>query len=753
MANEPDGKKKPSATEIAALEQAFAQDPTSEAYRPLAEAYLGLGRFMEAMVVCKKGIKARPAEALPRVLLARIYADQGKDPKAVEELRAALGVQPEDGAALRMLASLQFKHGEATAKETLLKAHAAIPTDSGVLDLMSRYGVQPPAPKVVEPPPPPPPPPNQPGGYPAIPMGRSGVQGPQTAMPSLSRTMPRTNGHSVAPGAAGAPPVPGGRMPSIIRQGPPVDMSKWEEEPVQRGVGGGAIMTFAIFVLMLLLLGGWLFYNHYKNARDREVTKLLKQTKDQLAKDDYEGYQEAEKEAQRVLDLDPTNFAADAYVAYIDALRYGENGEGSDYLKQAQASLTLAKSKGQPHAYIFAAEAYLKYYTGDAKGAEQGLEDLLHDADKQRSYNSDLLSGALGIIQMNEGKLVEARKNLVDAHNLAPADVRVTSMLGALDARLDSAATAAAFYGQALQIDPDHVPSNLGAVLLELQSSPPDLAAAQKQYDHLDRLGPGAMSPRQSAYAKFVHAQLLYAQGKSGPAAAEEKLAVDLDPHNVDMPIIQGRRLLHAGQFDQAILLFRHAIDLDPNRPVALADLGRAYLAQPGAAGAAKAVQQLKDALSRAPTDTRLMVLLGEALQRTGDLEHARAQWEAALKRDPDNLEAHYALAHYWLAKGDAAKTKVEFTAVAQRGDGEKQAEADTELGKQAMDKGDNGTANDFFSRALNASQDYAPPYFYAGELLLKDRAKRKDGKKFMGEYLKRAPNGPFAAEAKKLER
>ncbi len=38
MANEPDGKKKPSASEIAALEQAFAQDPTSEAYRPLAEA-------------------------------------------------------------------------------------------------------------------------------------------------------------------------------------------------------------------------------------------------------------------------------------------------------------------------------------------------------------------------------------------------------------------------------------------------------------------------------------------------------------------------------------------------------------------------------------------------------------------------------------------------------------------------------------------------------------------------------------------
>jgi cellulose synthase operon protein C len=756
MANEPDGKKKPSASEIAALEQAFAQDPMSDAYRPLAEAYLVLGRFMEAMVVCKKGIKARPAEALPRVLLARIYAEQGKDKKALEELQLAIAAQPADPAALRMLAGLQFKLGEAAAKETLLKAHAVSPADAGVLDLMSRYGVQPPAPKVVEPPPPPPPPAGQPGLQAGVqgagmPMGRSGVQGPQTAMPSLSRQLPRANGHSptLAPGA----PTPG-RAPSIVRQGPAVDMSKWEEEPVQRGVGSGAIMTFAIFVLMLALLGGWLFYNHYKNARDREVTKLLKQTKDQLAKDDYEGYQEAEKEAQRVLDRDPTNFAADAYVAYIDALRYGENGEGSDYLKQAQVSLAQAKSRNQPHAYIYAADAYIKYYTGDAKGAEEGLEAVLHDsAGGTRSYNSDLLSGTLGIIQMNEGKLNEARKNLVDAHGLAPADVRITSMLGALDARLDSAATAAAFYGQALQIDPDHVPSNLGAVLLEIQSTPPDVASAQKQFDHLEKLGPGAMSPRQSSFAKFIHAQLLYAEGKAGPAATEEKLAMDLDPHNADMSVIAGRRLLRAGQYDKAIALFRHSIELDPNRPTALADLGRAYLAQPGAAGAAKAVQQLKDALAKSPQDARLMELLGEAFQRTGDLEHAREQWEKALARDPENLDAHYAMARYWLAKGDAAKTKAEFTTVAQRADGERLAEAETELGKQAMNRGDNGTATDFFKRALGASESYAPPYYFAGEMLLKDRATKKDGKKLMSEYLKLAPSGPYAAEAKKLER
>ena len=72
--------------ELAKLESAFNSDPGSDAYRPLAEAYLAAGRFMEAMVVCKKGVKAHPNRPDPRLLLARVYAEQGKDKKALDEL-------------------------------------------------------------------------------------------------------------------------------------------------------------------------------------------------------------------------------------------------------------------------------------------------------------------------------------------------------------------------------------------------------------------------------------------------------------------------------------------------------------------------------------------------------------------------------------------------------------------------------------------------------------------------------------------
>src|SRR3954469_17438913 len=123
-------KKTLSPAELAKLEHAFATEPASDAYKPLAEAYLGMGRFMEAMVVCKKGVKAHPNTPDPRVLLARVYAEQGKDKKALEELTAALGVSPTDKIALRMTGALQLKGGEADAgKANLLKAFQVDPSD------------------------------------------------------------------------------------------------------------------------------------------------------------------------------------------------------------------------------------------------------------------------------------------------------------------------------------------------------------------------------------------------------------------------------------------------------------------------------------------------------------------------------------------------------------------------------------------------------------------------------------------------
>src|SRR5262249_30074904 len=139
----PTAPKTFSPSELSKLQHSFATDPSSEAYRPLAKAYLGMGRVMGTMVVCKKGAEAHPTEPEPRILLARVYAEQGKDKKAREELSTAVQVMTAAKDLWRMTGRLQMKVGERDAgRNSLLKALELAPSDSQTQAAMKRKGVE-----------------------------------------------------------------------------------------------------------------------------------------------------------------------------------------------------------------------------------------------------------------------------------------------------------------------------------------------------------------------------------------------------------------------------------------------------------------------------------------------------------------------------------------------------------------------------------------------------------------------------------
>src|SRR5262252_895402 len=366
--------------ELAKLESAFNSDPGSDAYRPLAEAYLAAGRFMEAMVVCKKGVKAHPNRPDPRLLLARVYAEQGKDKKALDELQGALGVAPSDRTVLRALAAVQMRSGDATSgKATLQKVWDLDPKDPETAAAFAQWKLEPP-----RPPPPDPPP------APAPVAGRPGP-------PRLGEVPP-------GPGAqARARSVNG--MPVQQRAAPP--RLEPEDEDLARPPAKKAHATRFILsvVAAVAIIGGWYGWGQWKAARDIKLKKSLKEASEQLRHDSFASYKKATDAATAALDIDPNSALAHGYLAYAYAIRWGEHGDGDDARRLAEEHLASVRKLGdQDSRFADAAEALLAAYSGRSTQALTSLESKVK-ALEDKGQSSAFLYLTQGIIQMQVGDL------------------------------------------------------------------------------------------------------------------------------------------------------------------------------------------------------------------------------------------------------------------------------------------------------------------------------------------------------------
>lgn len=89
---------------IEKYQKIFEQDPQSKVFAPLGEAYRKMGLLDEAMVVLKKGVRFHPHFASGRVALAKVLIEKKLYQEAVEHLKSASELSPENILAHRLLA-------------------------------------------------------------------------------------------------------------------------------------------------------------------------------------------------------------------------------------------------------------------------------------------------------------------------------------------------------------------------------------------------------------------------------------------------------------------------------------------------------------------------------------------------------------------------------------------------------------------------------------------------------------------------
>ncbi|HXN40981.1 MAG TPA: tetratricopeptide repeat protein, partial [Myxococcaceae bacterium] len=501
-----------SPADLAKLEHAFATNPTSEAYKPLAEAYLGMGRFMEAMVVCKKGVKAHPGVPDARILLAKVYAQQGKEKKALEELVAGLQLTPANKELLRATAELQLKTGSTDeGRANLLKSHQLDAKDPETLALMSQWKVEPP-----NAPPPVPPPVLSPK---PIPLGTP--VGAQKAQAQATR-LPATDGRPAAPIQSEGPSPRGNRSgqrgsPSVAAAAPQWDLDAQVEiaaRELHRKKGNRGVFLF-LLLLVPIAVGGYFLFGRWKAQRNRDIKKYLTEATEQLRHDSYSSYKKASEAADKVLELDPTSTAAHGYLAYSYAVRWGEHGGGENARRLAEEHLAAAKKGGEISSHLYAADALILAQLGKSSQAAADLEKQIKEFDAQ-GRASPLMYLTLGLIQSNASDFEHARESLEKAQSLAPDDPRVYAALGTLYRRRGQDSEALKNFDSALRYERDHPESLLGKALLILQFDRPDYAGATKLLKKLLDADPPP-SPRQLATAYLARALLVSRVSKEMP--------------------------------------------------------------------------------------------------------------------------------------------------------------------------------------------------------------------------------------------
>lgn len=785
------GSNRPKRTgaSLTELELAFAQDPQSTAYMPLCEAYLEQGRFMEAMVVCKKGLKAHPTSVEAKVLLANVYAKQQKYARALQEMDEVVNAHGTSGLAFLGRGKIRLDSGdEKGGVADLKKAVDLDPALEEAGELLKKRGIVYPEPVAPPPPPPAAAMPQQRMPSMAMPqpgMGMSYPQPsglPQRAGSAIGMTAPTpaelegagpTWPPEQAPG--GVPPrgesgiMPGmplprggsGIMPGYAPMRPRLEGEE-ELEAIANQVAsdsqekGGSPKTFlALLVggfLSVVVIGGIMF----NNKRVTEgISDLTKSARYSFAQDTYGAYKKAAADYEKILDAyDSDHPQTLGSLAHTYAILWGEHGDTDR--KQALEKLITAAQKKAPDVSHTAAAVGLTvlYGTDDRHKAAQSAYDAAWPmVKKQREENNGAIGTyadlTLGIIDVELGNYKTGHDTLGQVVAAMPSSVRAKVWYARASHRAGHLDKAESAFSEALRVAKDHPGALAGRALVRVQRGRLESGAADLvRFDEFALKFPKEVSAKDTALAEYARSEVFRAAGDEGRATAAYERAVRLDKNNADFPYGLGRSLLSQGRAKEALEPLRKALQMEPNRRAFLIALARA---ETETGDFASAKQHIDAALKEDPRDLR--AALGRAaLLRTQRSPETEPYLREVLEWSKDAPEANLELGRYYRTTGKTSEAKQLLEKAVNGMDSlppTLRGEVVLEYGKLNAELGDDTTAYNSFKQAgeFGAMEGW----FRAAQVLVRGGRRDRDALKDACSRYLNAGALPYTNEARDL--
>lgn len=736
--------------DLAELEMAFAKDPASDAFLALSAAYLEQGRFMEAMVVCKKGIKSQPDNIEGRLLLARVYAGQGKLPKAIEEVNAVLEQKADTAEAHFLLGQLHERSGRfEEAIESFKKAVAVEPSHEEAVAALKAKGIEVEPPKPAAPEPPPAPAPVDAGATaphsvaPAV---------PSTAPPTPSAPMPVVAGEN-AEGAGVRPalqpsqprPQPQQPMPPQMSGGygvHPAYLGGYdplaEHKVRSRKLGFG--FTFGLFAILLLCVVGLVAFLKINKEKKEEIAAHVKAAQAEAARDTTSALKGAAEKYEAALKLDDDQAMVAASLAHIYAqLVYDRDVKELD--AKAKSAIAHAEKVAADHPGTVSARMLQKLRIGQAKEALTIYEEYAKNLD-EGGKAPPVVQVALGRTHHALGRFAELSKLLEDMRK-STTDPGHLAWMGFAYRALGDRLRAREALELAIKTEADHDPARAYRALLFLDTR--DFRSATDDVRNLQSIGKLNLGARQFGYATLARAEMGRLLARDEESESDYKVARDVLGRDADLFFFEARALFERGKESAAVEKLQEAVKVDPHRLY----LWEALIRYAAEAKKVRDAEQAADEARKLFPDA-IEIPLAEVLvyARKRKLDDAQAMLEGLLKKN-DHPEVRAELGRVLMYRGKDSEAIEALRQAAEKSKSTSsltRANIYTLLGRALAKSGDHKSAIEAYGQAI-ASYPSPEAYYWLG-ISLAEEKRTSTAREAFEKVIKLDPKGERAKPA-----
>ncbi len=772
------------APDIRDLEREFTKNPVLDNCMPLCEAFLEKNRFMEAMVVCKKGIKNTPGDPRGRVLLARIYLEQKKLSRAEKEAQAALAEYPADPGVQAMMGRVLFESDRATeAMPYVQQAIQMAPADPQIQAIAAKLGIQaaPAAPVAQAAPAPGAMPPQQaypaPGGQPA-PGGFAPAPGGQPAPGGFA---PPPGGFAPPGGAAAPAPAnpfasPGAPAPQPMAQEGSAtnqlehvddffasDALGFSNDASHIDTAGPGRLTIVGFVpkttgsIKLTIGFGLGFFAvaavfitwvYIDSQNTREINRLFGQVAESLDEDQYPSYKKAQESGLEILKIDPEHtltLSALAYTYAVLGIEHDEPGaleEARKYLAQAEQDVEAENR------YRVSVRAFLGHHDKDYKNAIAQVQAILDKGGSHPLIELEAFRLKYALDTTGKETKIQLRRLIQEVTSRA----RIFSYLGWYYFNLEDWTRADSYFTKALQNSRGHVEAMLGQSITDF-SRAMGLKERQKEIDKTLKkvfaTPAGEISQPYLALSHFVRGLLREWQEKQEEADKDFAAAFKLDPNNTLFYYRRGVERLKVGNVKAAMIDLQEAVKRNPDHIDYLRKLAEAQIQAKDFDGADKT---LAHGISLAPKNSVLLLLKGERYVAAKKYKEAIAVYKT-VKIGENNDPIPFCDAQIGVSTalrldkqaGKAAQYMEDFLGKAPSGvQPPMQAKLWCELGLDFDGKKEKERALTSFATGIEQFRFYPECHYY----LCRSLGRGGEAAQACKSYLALAPRGKYAADA-----